>query len=108
MLVVLALGRRHSELYKIPRESYGKVAEALLWTLDFGLGAAFTREVRDAWTRVYTLLAQTMQMGSAAIDPDPPLASAEVALALGDQALSEQEAAEGMNVPELGFVQEAP
>src|SRR5262245_24817302 len=28
MLVVLALGRRHSELYRIPNESYGVVAEA--------------------------------------------------------------------------------
>src|SRR5262249_19046442 len=65
MLVVLALGRRHTELYRIPNESYGVVAEALLWTLDYGLGEAFTVEVRAAWTRLYTILAQTMRLGSA-------------------------------------------
>ena len=66
MLVVLALGRRHSELYRIPNESYGVVAEALLWTLDYGLGEAFTQEVRSAWTQLYTLLSQTMRMGALA------------------------------------------
>lgn len=66
MLVVLALGLRHAELYKIPDESYDVVGEALLWTLDYGLGEAFTSEVRDAWARVYGLVAQTMKMGRCA------------------------------------------
>lgn len=66
-LVVLALGRRHSELYKIPEESYEVVGEALLWTLDYGLGEAFTAEVRDAWARVYWLLSKTMKMGRCAV-----------------------------------------
>jgi hemoglobin-like flavoprotein len=66
MLVVLALGLRHAELYKIPDESYDVVGEALLWTLDYGLGEAFTTEVRDAWARVYGLVAQTMKMGRCA------------------------------------------
>jgi hemoglobin-like flavoprotein len=65
-LVVLALGLRHAELYKIPDESYDVVGQALLWTLDYGLGEAFTTEVRDAWARVYGLLAQTMKMGRCA------------------------------------------
>ncbi len=65
-LVVLALGRRHIELYKIPDESYAVVGEALLWTLDYGLGEAFTAETRDAWGRVYRLLSQTMKMGRCA------------------------------------------
>jgi len=90
MLVVLALGRRHSELYKIPPESYGVVAEALLWTLNFGLGEAFTPEVQAAWTRIYTLLAKTMQMGSAAIDRERALASAAQSQASGEQALRQQ------------------
>ncbi|TPV96283.1 MAG: nitric oxide dioxygenase [Myxococcales bacterium FL481] len=64
-LVVLAMGRRHEELYKIPHESYAVVGEALLWTLDYGLGEAFTDDVREAWTHVYTLLARTMQLGGA-------------------------------------------
>jgi hemoglobin-like flavoprotein len=65
-LVVLALGLRHAELYKIPDESYDVVGQALLWTLDYGLGEAFTAEVRDAWARVYGLVAQTMKMGRCA------------------------------------------
>lgn len=66
-LVVLALGRRHSELYEVPDEAYDAVGAALLWTLDYGLGEAFTEEVREAWTRVYTILAQTMKMGRCAV-----------------------------------------
>ena len=66
-LVVLALGRRHIELYQVPDEAYDKVGEALLWTLDYGLGEAFTREVRDAWTKVFVLLSKTMKMGRCAI-----------------------------------------
>ena len=62
-LVVLALGRRHSELYEVPDASYDTVAEALLWTLDYGLGEAFTEEVREAWASMYTLVAKTMKMG---------------------------------------------
>src|SRR6185436_7813513 len=38
--VVLALGRRHRDLYRIPDDSYAVVGEALLWTLDYGLGTA--------------------------------------------------------------------
>lgn len=65
-LVVLAMGRRHTSLYKIPDESYGHVGEALLWTLDQGLGQAFTDEVREAWTRLYGVLATTMKLGGRA------------------------------------------
>lgn len=62
-LIVLALGRRHSLLYKIPDDTYESVGEALLWTLDFGLGKAFTSEVRAVWTQLYNLLALTMKLG---------------------------------------------
>lgn len=62
-LVVLALGRRHSELYHIPDASYATVGEALLWTLDYGLGKKFDAPARAAWTKVYTLVANTMKMG---------------------------------------------
>ena len=68
-LVILALGRRHSELYGVTADMYKPVAEALLWTLDYGLGDAFTEEVKQSWTRVYTLLAAAMQMGRSAVDP---------------------------------------
>ena len=65
-LVVLALGRRHTVLYRVPDASYDTVGAALLWTLDYGLGEAFTPETREAWTRVYGLLATTMRMGRCA------------------------------------------
>jgi hemoglobin-like flavoprotein len=62
-LLLLALGRRHSDLYKIPDESYAPVGEALLWTLDYGLGKAFTPKVKDAWSTAYEGIALIMQMG---------------------------------------------
>jgi hemoglobin-like flavoprotein len=62
-LVLLALGRRHSELYRIPDSGYEAVAEALLWTLDYGLGKKFDAPTRAAWTHVYQLVALTMKMG---------------------------------------------
>lgn len=63
-LVVLALGRRHGELYQIPDSSYPVVGEALIWTLDYGLGDAFTEEVKGAWLEVYTQLARMMLLGT--------------------------------------------
>jgi hemoglobin-like flavoprotein len=68
-LVVLALGRRHSSLYNVPDEAYGAVGQALLWTLDYGLGKRFDDEARDAWTQVYTLLSLTMKMGRLSVQP---------------------------------------
>jgi hemoglobin-like flavoprotein len=62
-LIVLALGRRHSDLYAIPDAAYEAVGEALLWTLDYGLGQAFDAETRSVWTQLYALLATTMKMG---------------------------------------------
>jgi hemoglobin-like flavoprotein len=62
-LVVLALGRRHSELYSVPDAAYATVGEALLWTLDYGLGKEFTPPVRAAWTKVYGLISTAMKMG---------------------------------------------
>lgn len=63
-LVVLALGRRHGDLYRIPDESYPVVGEALLWALDYGLGEAFSEDLRDAWTQVYGTLSSLMMMGT--------------------------------------------
>lgn len=62
VMVVAALGRRHSNLYKVPDEAYAPVGEALLWTLDYGLGEAFTTDVRDAWGTLYGLLSKCMIM----------------------------------------------
>ena len=54
-----ALGVRHQG-YGVEPQHYNTVAEALLWTLGQGLGETFTEEVRDAWTAVYTTVAQVM------------------------------------------------
>ncbi len=70
-LVVLAMGRRHAALYHIPDESYAPVGEALLWTLDQGLGQAFTPEVRAAWAKLYGVVATTMKLGARAAKIDP-------------------------------------
>lgn len=64
VLVVLALGRRHAMLYKIPNEAYATVGESLLWALDMGLGQAFTQETRAAWSKLYKLMSSTMLMGA--------------------------------------------
>lgn len=40
---------------------YDTVGVALLWTLEQGLGETFTREVEEAWTAVYDVLATTMK-----------------------------------------------
>jgi hemoglobin-like flavoprotein len=54
------LGRRHAG-YGVEDRHYDTVAEALLWTLEKGLGSAFTPDVRGAWTAVYGILATTMK-----------------------------------------------
>ena len=65
-LVVLALGRRHHALYKIPDDAYGPVERALLWALENGLGQAFTPELQRAWTKLYRILATSMRLGAKA------------------------------------------
>ncbi len=57
--VVQDLGRRHAG-YGVQGAHYGTVAEALLWALEQGLKDDFTPEVKEAWTAVYALLAETM------------------------------------------------
>jgi hemoglobin-like flavoprotein len=58
--VVRELGRRHAT-YGVVDAHYDTVGAALLWTLEQQFGAAFTPEVKEAWTDVYTLLATTMK-----------------------------------------------
>ncbi len=57
--VVQDLGRRHAG-YGVQDAHYGTVAVALLWALEQGLKDDFTAEVKEAWTGVYALLAETM------------------------------------------------
>jgi len=62
-LILLALGRRHHELYAIPDEAYPVVGETLIWVLDQGLGQAFTPAIRDAWTKLYNVISASMRIG---------------------------------------------
>lgn len=62
--VVEDLGRRHAG-YGVSDEHYDTVGAALLWTLEKGLGAAFTPDAREAWATVYGLLASTMKNAAA-------------------------------------------
>ena len=61
---VKSLGARHVA-YGAKTEHYEIVGRALVWTLERGLGAAFTPDMRSAWTKVYDVLATTMQAGAA-------------------------------------------
>jgi hemoglobin-like flavoprotein len=57
---VQALGKRHVS-YHVQEDHYDTVGIALLWTLEQGLGDAFTPEAQAAWTATYTVLADTMK-----------------------------------------------
>ncbi len=53
------MGRRHAD-YDVTEEMYQTVGEALLWTLEQGLGDAFTPDVKEAWAEAYAIVAETM------------------------------------------------
>jgi hemoglobin-like flavoprotein len=61
---VADLGRRHVH-YGVRDHEYDSVGTALLWTLERGLGPAFTPEVRNAWTEAYLLVAEVARRGAA-------------------------------------------
>lgn len=52
------LGRRHAK-YGVEAHHYTTVGEALIWTLEQGLGEDFTPEMREAWVATYQLVAST-------------------------------------------------
>jgi len=60
---VREMGRPHAG-YGVKDCHYDTVAAALLWTLEKGLGDAFTADVKEAWIAVYTLLATAMKSGA--------------------------------------------
>lgn len=57
---VQALGQRHID-YGMQPSHYDTVGEALLWTLEQGLGAAFTATTHDAWAEAYNTLVSVMK-----------------------------------------------
>lgn len=79
---VRQLGARHAG-YGVQEKHYVTVGAALLWTLEKGLGAGFTTEVRAAWTKLYTLIANTMidasRAQAAAVGEKSPTIRVEVA-----------------------------
>jgi nitric oxide dioxygenase len=54
-----ALAKRHVS-YGASKEHYGPVGEALLWTLEKGLGPKWTPEAAAAWTKAYVTLSGYM------------------------------------------------
>ena len=51
--------------YGVKDRDYNVVGAALLWTLEQGLGDAFSDEVKNAWAAVYEVLATVMKEGAA-------------------------------------------
>jgi hemoglobin-like flavoprotein len=54
-----ALAKRHVG-YGVTAGDYAPVGEALLWTLEQGLGAQWTPELAAAWTAAYGVLSEFM------------------------------------------------
>ena len=61
--VLEAMGERHHH-YGVADRHYETVGAALLWTLEKGLGAAFTDHVRSSWEAAYRLVSETMLAGA--------------------------------------------
>lgn len=64
------LGRKHVG-YGVTAEQYKPVGEALVWTLEKGLGDAFTPDVKAAWITTYTTLEKVMTDAAAEVVPPP-------------------------------------
>jgi hemoglobin-like flavoprotein len=61
---VQALGLRHAG-YGVTNKHYEIVGDALLWTLEQGLGPDFTPPVKKAWTETYVTIAGVMTNAAA-------------------------------------------
>ena len=71
---LVRLGARHVRYGVVP-DHFDLVGGALLWTLEQGLGEAFTPEVHDAWAAAFGVIAAAMLTGmeqaSASLEPTP-------------------------------------
>ena len=56
-------GKVHKD-YGVQPEDYDKVGASFLWTLQQGLGDAYTPAVEDAWLATYTTVAKVMIDGA--------------------------------------------
>ena len=74
---LVRLGARHVR-YGVHPEHFDLVGGALLWTLEQGLGEAFTPEVHEAWEATFGVIARAMLIGmeqaSAQLEPPACLA----------------------------------
>jgi nitric oxide dioxygenase len=61
-LFLLRLGARHARYGVVPAH-FDVVGSALMWTLEQGLGAAFTPAVAAAWGKVWAIITETMLVG---------------------------------------------
>ncbi|MBX2856564.1 MAG: hemin receptor [Rhodobacteraceae bacterium] len=64
--VVQDLGRKHVS-YGVQDAHYDKVGEALIFTLEKGLGDDFTPDVKSAWVETYTLVSMVMKEAAAEV-----------------------------------------
>jgi nitric oxide dioxygenase len=58
------LAKRHVA-YGVKDEHYAQVGDALMWTLQNGLGAAFTAEAKAAWGALYQAVSDIMRKAAA-------------------------------------------
>jgi hemoglobin-like flavoprotein len=74
---LVRLGARHVR-YGVRPEHFEIVGDALLWTLEQGLGELFTPGVRDAWATAFGVIASAMLTGmeQAAATLEPAVGSA--------------------------------
>lgn len=61
---VTALAERHRK-YGVKDEQYAYVGDALMWTLEKGLGEYWTPELKNAWLDFYQTLSNVMITGKA-------------------------------------------
>jgi hemoglobin-like flavoprotein len=66
---VEALGRRHAG-YGVADAHYESFGAALLWTLERGVGAAWSHAAAAAWSELYGLLAGIMRNAARSSDPE--------------------------------------
>lgn len=65
------LGRKHVDYGVLP-EHYDVVGQALIKTLSLGLGHQFTKDVELVWTKLWGVIASTMQGDNYKRGPAPP------------------------------------
>jgi nitric oxide dioxygenase len=68
---LIKLGARHAR-YGVRPEHFEIGGEALVWTLEQGLGEAFTPEIREAWVAAWDVVAGAMVAGLQIAERESP------------------------------------